>query len=112
MARYVKRSIALGAVAVSFVLGFPATEVATELLARLWSLYGAYVRMWLEQHATFFVVLCLLCAAVVLAYSIILLPFLQPSKPYEISGETRRGLAAYAISIIAIHAQTFPNWSG
>ena len=90
MAKYVKQSIATGAVAVSFLLGFPATEVATKLLARLWTLYGAYIRMWLEQHAAFFVVLCFLCVAVVLLYGIILLPFLQPKKPYKIDeGEPR-----------------------
>ena len=81
MAKYVKRSIAIGGVAVSFFLGLPATEVGTKLLTRLWTLYGAYIRMWLEQHAAFFVVLCVLCGAVVLVYGIILLPFLQQEKP-------------------------------
>ena len=96
MAKYVKRSIAIGAVAISFLLGFPATEVATKLLARLWTLYGAYIRMWLEQHTAFFVVLCFLCAAVVLVYGIILLPFLQPKKPYKIDEGERLGRSVHA----------------
>ena len=89
MTKYVKRSIAVAAVAVSFVVGFPANEVATKLLARLWTLYGAYIGMWWEQYAAFFVVPCLLCGAVVLLYGVILLPLLQSKGGYRIDGEMR-----------------------
>ena len=86
MARYVKCSIAMAAVAVSFLLGSPTTEFSTKLATRLWTLYGAYISMWLGQHAAFFLVLCFLCVLVVLAYGVILLPFLHKDKPYEIAG--------------------------
>lgn len=87
MARYVKRSIAIGAVGVSFILGFPATEVAAKILRRVWYLYGAYISMWLEQHAAFFVALLLLCTIVLLVYGLILFPSFCTSKLYDIDGK-------------------------
>lgn len=74
MARYIKRSLFLSSVATAFFLGCPATEGALWLFRKVWSLYGAYIRIWWEQHAAFFVLLCVACAAVVIIYGIILLP--------------------------------------
>ena len=76
MPEYVKVLLALAAVATSFLLGFkfPACEFVLNLFWKVWALYGAYIFIWLEQHATFFVVLCVLCALVVATYTIILFP--------------------------------------
>ena len=86
MVKYVKRSLALASVATSFLLGGPLTEIALWLITKMWSLYGAYIRLWLEQHAAFFVVLCFLCVAVVAIHAIILLPSgvgLQSSERFD-----------------------------
>ena len=69
--RYMKRSIALIAVALSFMLGVPATEA---VLWVLWALFDAYVRIWLQKDAAFFIAQCCVCAAVVVLYGVLLKP--------------------------------------
>ena len=78
--------VALVAVAIFFILGCPTTDYSMKLRTRLWALYGTYVRMWLEQNAAFFVVLCFVCSSVVLAYGVILLPFVHEKREYSITG--------------------------
>ena len=80
MPKYVKRSIAVASVAASFLLGCPITEVALWLISKAWSLYGAYVRLWLEQYAVFFLALCGICGAVAAIYGVVLVPLLFSSK--------------------------------
>ena len=98
MTRYVKRSIAIASVAVAFLLGFPATELALTLLRRVWDLYGSYIRMWLalwlEQHGALFIVLCLLCAAVATVYGVVLLPLVLGKKEFQIYSENCSSILA------------------
>ena len=68
--KYVKRSVFCFAVATAFFLGCPTTECVLWLFRKVWSLYGAYIRIWWEQHAAFFLPLCAVCVAVLLIYSI------------------------------------------
>jgi hypothetical protein len=81
MPKYVKRSIAVASVAASFLLGSPTTEGVLWLVSKAWSLYGAYIRLWLEQYAAFFLALCFICAAVAAVYGVVLVPLLFDSKP-------------------------------
>lgn len=85
MMKYVKRSVFCFAVATAFFLGCPTTECVLWLFRKVWSLYGAYIRIWWEQHAAFFLPLCAVCVAVLLIYSIIFsydpeFPFKNKSK--------------------------------
>lgn len=69
--RYTKRSIALLAVALSFMFGGQVTEA---VLWVLWTLFDAYIRIWLQKDAAFFIAQCCLCATVTVLYGLLLHP--------------------------------------
>lgn len=80
--KYVKRSVFCASVATAFFLGCPTTECVLWLFRKVWSLYGAYIRIWWEQHAAFFIPLCAICIAVLLIYVVVFLndPDLSPNR--------------------------------
>ena len=64
-------------IVLSFVVSRPVTEALLWILVNFWTLYGAYIQLWLEQHHSFVIVLCSICGAVAALYVTVLPSLVQ-----------------------------------